>query len=118
MSYKRVILVTGSTDGIGKQTVKDLLGDASNFIIVHGRNAEKCEKTINDIAKSVEEKQRLGFVVGDMCELKQMASMAEDVEKRFPALNTLLCNAGVLNPKREVTKDGIEATLQVCVDIL
>lgn len=43
----------------------------------------------------------------------KVAIIAEEVERRFPELNVLLCNAGVLYPRRLETKDGMESTFQV-----
>ncbi|VDM83028.1 unnamed protein product [Strongylus vulgaris] len=43
----------------------------------------------------------------------QVAHFADQVKSRFPDLNVLLCNAGVLNPRRAETKDGLEMTFQV-----
>lgn len=43
----------------------------------------------------------------------QVAHFADQVKSRFPELNVLLCNAGVLNPRRAETKDGLEMTFQV-----
>lgn len=42
-SFKRTILITGSTDGIGKQTATDLAAHPDNRVIIHGRSEEKCE---------------------------------------------------------------------------
>ncbi|VDM47527.1 unnamed protein product [Toxocara canis] len=39
--------------------------------------------------------------------------MAAEVEARFPNLNVLLCNAGVLLPKRTESRNGLEMTFQV-----
>lgn len=42
INYKRTILITGATDGIGKQTALDLAAHPDNFVIIHGRTEEKC----------------------------------------------------------------------------
>ncbi|VDL78664.1 unnamed protein product [Nippostrongylus brasiliensis] len=44
--------------------------------------------------------------------MKEVAHFADEVKSRFPDLNVLLCNAGVLNPRRAETKDGLEMTFQ------
>ena len=43
----------------------------------------------------------------------QVVELANEVERRFPSLNVLLCNAGVLNQRRLETKDRLEMMFQV-----
>ncbi|CAD6193926.1 unnamed protein product [Caenorhabditis auriculariae] len=111
--YKRTILITGSTDGIGRQTALDLAAHPDNFVVLHGRSAEKCEATREFITRENGNKTNVDYVVADLSVMKEVASMAQEVEQRFPGLNILLCNAGVLNPRRVETADGLELTLQV-----
>ena len=44
----KTILITGSTDGIGKQSAIEL-AQLGSRIIIHGRNAEKCESKAKKI---------------------------------------------------------------------
>jgi NAD(P)-dependent dehydrogenase (short-subunit alcohol dehydrogenase family) len=44
----QVILVTGSTDGIGKQTVYDLAKMGAT-VLLHGCNRERAEVTLQEI---------------------------------------------------------------------
>ncbi|VDN54249.1 unnamed protein product [Dracunculus medinensis] len=114
---KRIILITGSTDGIGRQTALELAAHHTNFVIIHGRNAKKCEAAIDYIIKEnkLENRSNLDYVVADFSDLYEVAKMAEEVEERFPGLNVLLCNAGVLLPKRTESRNGLELTFQVCI---
>ncbi|EJD76593.1 hypothetical protein LOAG_16476 [Loa loa] len=115
-SFKRTILITGSTDGIGRQTALELaVRNKENFVIVHGRNMEKCKATIDYIMREgkLPDKSNLDFVVADFSDLKEVSDLATDVEKRFPRLNVLLCNAGVLLPKRTESRNGLELTFQI-----
>ncbi|OZC07604.1 hypothetical protein X798_05399 [Onchocerca flexuosa] len=113
--FKRTILITGSTDGIGRQTALELaVRNKENFVIVHGRSIEKCEATINYIMREgkLPDKSNLDFVVADFSDLNEVSNLAIEVEKRFPRLNVLLCNAGVLLPKRTESRNGLELTFQ------
>ncbi|VDK76913.1 unnamed protein product [Litomosoides sigmodontis] len=112
-NFKRTILITGSTDGIGRQTALELAKE--NFVIVHGRNIEKCKATIDYIMREgrLTDKSNLDFVAADFSDLKEVSDLAADVEKRFPRLNVLLCNAGVLLPKRTESRNGLELTFQI-----
>ncbi|KAJ1370989.1 hypothetical protein KIN20_032846 [Parelaphostrongylus tenuis] len=112
-SFKRTILITGSTDGIGKQTAIDLATHPDNRVIIHGRSEEKCEATRDYIIKETGNASNVDYIAADFCVMKEVASLADQVKSRFPDLNVLLCNAGVLNPRRSETKDGLEMTFQV-----
>jgi NAD(P)-dependent dehydrogenase (short-subunit alcohol dehydrogenase family) len=73
--YKRTILITGATDGLGKQLAIELaLNTRDNFVIVHGRAQRNCEKTLQEIA--VEQKalapSNVAFVVADFADFKQV----------------------------------------------
>ncbi|VDN07028.1 unnamed protein product [Thelazia callipaeda] len=116
INYKRTILITGSTDGIGRQTALELaVRNKENFVIIHGRSVEKCEATIEYIMREgkLQNKLNLDYVVADFSDLKEVSNLAAEVEKRFPQLNVLLCNAGVLLPKRTESRDGFELTFQI-----
>lgn len=45
------VLVTGSTDGIGRRTAHDLAGRGAS-VVLHGRNAKKGTKTLEEIAQA------------------------------------------------------------------
>jgi len=108
----RTILITGATDGIGKQTALELAKNSSHHIIVHGRNETRCQNTVAEI-KSAIGNSNVDYIVADFSDMNAVKDMAEEVERRFSKLNVLVCNAGVVSPTREVTKDGLELTFQV-----
>jgi NAD(P)-dependent dehydrogenase (short-subunit alcohol dehydrogenase family) len=109
-STKRVALVTGATDGIGRQTALELarLGFA---VIVHGRSAEKAAAAAADIRAAVP-----GAVVDaeafDLASLAAVRAGAERLAAR-PALHVLINNAGIFAHDRSLTADGLESTMAV-----
>ncbi|CAB3397705.1 unnamed protein product [Caenorhabditis bovis] len=111
--YKRTILITGATDGIGRQTALDLAAHPDNFVIIHGRTEQKCILTKETIHKENGDSSNVDYVSANFCSLKEVSAMADEVKRRFPRLNVLLCNTGVLNSRRLETKDGFEATFQI-----
>ncbi|KJH48693.1 oxidoreductase, short chain dehydrogenase/reductase family protein [Dictyocaulus viviparus] len=113
LPFKRTILITGSTDGIGKQTAIDLAAHPDNHVIIHGRSVEKCEITRDHIIKETGNATNIDYIAADLSVMKEVAHFADQVKSRFPDLNVLVCNAGVLNPRRSETKDGLEMTFQV-----
>ena len=49
----------------------------------------------------------------DFASQRSIRAAAEEVLARFPAIHVLVNNAGVVNLKRQVTEDGLEATFAV-----
>lgn len=111
MPIERIILVTGATDGIGRQTALTLARRGAR-VLVHGRTRAKAEAAagaIRELARS----DRAEPVWGDLSSLAEVRALALDVGGRVPRLDVLLNNAGVFLNERTVTRDGLEATFQV-----
>ncbi len=107
----KIIMVTGSTDGIGKQTAIDLAEMGAN-IIVHGRNESKAKQAAENV------KQRSGatnieYVVCDLSSLEQIRKMSEDIHQRFDKIDVLINNAGVYKTERELNEKGFELTFAI-----
>lgn len=81
------ILVTGSASGLGYATAKDLL-DQGHQVILHIRNSQR----LDDIRTLLN--QGADVVTGDLSELSEMCSIAEQVNQLGP-MNTVIHNAGV-----------------------
>ncbi|KRX85346.1 Retinol dehydrogenase 14 [Trichinella sp. T6] len=112
MEYERVILITGSTDGIGRETAKQLAKNPKNMVIVHGRSLARCEDTVKMILAEHQD-AKVEHVVYDFNNMANIPKMVDEIKNRFPKLNTIICNAGVLLPKRTLSEDGLELTFQV-----
>ncbi len=108
---KKIILVTGATDGIGKQTALEL-AKSGHKIIVHGRTKEKAQLSANEIIDRTGNKE-IEFAVADFSSLKEVRRLADEIKERFDALNVLINNAGVYKKKKEITEDGFEATFAI-----
>jgi len=106
----RIILVTGATDGIGKQTAIDLAKQGAH-VIVHGRHPEKVEATRQAVEKAGAAKA--DGVVFDLASFASVRKGAEEITKRVDRLDVLVNNAGVFMNERVLTQDGIETTFQV-----
>lgn len=109
----RTILITGATDGIGRETAHDLAGEG-HTVLIHGRNAEK-------LAARAQALRQAGAVVetfqADLSDLGQVAAMAREVRARQQRLNepldVLVNNAGVYKIADPVTPDGLDARFVV-----
>jgi len=107
----KTVLITGSTDGIGKETALQL-AQLGATVIVHGRNAERCQAACDDIRQATGN-PNVDFVVADLSSQKQVRQLATDVLARTDRLHVLINNAGVILLQRQLTEDGVEMTLAI-----
>ncbi len=104
-------LITGATDGIGKATAL-ALARLDACVILHGRNPDKLAATVQEIRAATDNEQ-VHSVLADFTSLEQVTHMATEVNKRFPRLNVLINNAGLLTDHRQLSSDGFELTFAV-----
>lgn len=106
----KIIIVTGSTDGIGKVTALDLLNQGAKVIFAV-RNKDKAQNIINQIN---DPKQRENAIIMnlDLSRFKSIRSFVDEFKKRFDRLDILVNNAGTLRKDFVLTEDGIEETVQ------
>ena len=104
----RIVLVTGSTDGIGKETARQLAALGAT-VLVHGRNAARCQATQDEIRQATGN-SRVDYFVADLSSQQQVRQLAADISARYDRLHVLINNAGVILLQRQVTEDGLETT--------
>jgi NAD(P)-dependent dehydrogenase (short-subunit alcohol dehydrogenase family) len=112
---RRVTVVTGSTDGMGKQTALELLR-AGQHVVIHGRNRPKVDATLAALREQVpgaEAEGRLDGVSFDLGSLASVRRGAAELVEKVPEVDVLVNNAGLFAQERGVTDDGVELTLAV-----
>ncbi|MBN2045619.1 MAG: SDR family oxidoreductase [Anaerolineales bacterium] len=102
------ILITGATDGIGKQGAKELAAMGANLILV-GRSEERCRQAVDEVA-AFSQNNRVDYLVADLSSMSQVAGLAAAVQARFTYLDVLLNNAGAGFVGRVETVEGFERT--------
>jgi len=107
----KTILVTGSTDGIGRQTALELLR-LGHRVIVHGRSPAKTAAAAEGLrqesgAESVETWS------ADLASLAAIRDAAPALLASHPKLDVLLHNAGIFMNERQLSPDGYELTFAV-----
>jgi NAD(P)-dependent dehydrogenase (short-subunit alcohol dehydrogenase family) len=103
----RVVLITGSTDGLGREVAMELAGPR-NHIIVHGRNRERGQEVVHSIEGAGGTAR---FYQADLGSLEQVRRLADEVSRDYDRLDVLVNNAGIwLSPEqgRQVSADGHE----------
>ena len=104
----KTVLVTGATDGIGKETARRL-AERGARVFIAGRNAEKGAAAVRDIATNTGTDQA-EFLQADLSVQAGVRGLAKAVKQRTNRLDVLVNNAGVIMFHREETRDGIEMT--------
>lgn len=107
---RRICLITGATDGIGKVTAAELARKGYTVVLA-ARNEAKAAAVTREIVASTGNRD-VGYLTADLTSLAQLR-LAETFMARYPRLDVLINNAGVIMPHRVLTRDGYETTFQV-----
>lgn len=102
----KTILITGSTDGIGKLAAIKLAKEGHE-IYLHGRNQEKLEKLIEEV-KEVSNNKKINGFVADFSDLSAVQHLAQKVNKELSKIDVLINNAGVFKSKSRLNQDGLD----------
>jgi len=106
-----LVLVTGATDGIGRETALALARRGAR-IIVHGRDAARLEATRAAVERAGDGRP-VAVVRADLSRLGAVRDLAAELVTRFRRLDALVNNAGVYLKDRVLTEDGFEATFAI-----
>lgn len=107
----KIILVTGSTDGIGLATSR-MLVSMGHHVLLHGRNParlEEAEKTLSVLTGG----GRVESYVADLSLIAHVEALAKAVAEKHAKLDVLINNAGVYNASDPVTHDGLDVRFAV-----
>jgi retinol dehydrogenase-14 len=112
MSLKdKVILITGSTDGIGRHAALEFAASGAT-VLVHGRNEHRGKNVVEEIRKATGN-QNVELLIADFSSMEQVRRLAAEVKQRCSALHVLINNAGIFLNERRLTADGFETTFAV-----
>ncbi len=107
MNDKRV-LITGATDGIGKQAALEIAGMGAAVTLV-GRNEAKTRAVCSEIQKQTGSDQ-IDWLLGDLSSLADVRRIADEFRGRHDRLHVLLNNAGAVFSEYQQSVDGFEMT--------
>lgn len=107
----KVALVTGSTDGLGREVARQLAALGA-FVIVHGRNPERGEEVVRMIRAAGA--GDAVFYRADFGSLAGVRAFADEVLARHDRLDVLINNAAAVSPpERALSSDGHELAFAV-----
>ena len=107
---QRIALVTGSTDGLGREVARRLAAEGMH-VIVHGRNVERGAAVVAEIFAAGKGSAR--FYAADFSSLADVRRLAADITRDYPRLDVLVNNAGVITQERALSADGDEMQFAV-----
>ena len=114
MNLKRkIVLVTGSTDGVGRLVARQL-ADQGTRVLIHGRNGDRGKELVGQIRAA---RGSAVFLPADFSSLNEVRRLADVVPQECDRLNLLINNAGIGSGgsagKRETSQDGYELRFAV-----
>jgi NAD(P)-dependent dehydrogenase (short-subunit alcohol dehydrogenase family) len=104
----KTVLITGATDGIGKETAFRLAEKGARVVIV-GRSRDKGAATVAEL-KARSRNEAIDFLQADLSVRQEVRRIAAAVTALVPRLDVLINNAGAIVFGRQETDDGFERT--------
>src|SRR5260370_15309347 len=110
----KTVLVTGSTDGVGRLVARRL-ADQGARVLIHGRDRTRGERLLKEIRAA--RRGSAAFLPADFSSLAEVRRLADTVRQECDRLDILINNAGIGSGgparKRETSQDGHELRFSV-----
>ncbi len=107
----RTCLITGATNGIGKETAVGLARMGATVVIV-SRTRERGESAVEEIRER-SGNDRVSMLQADLASMEQVRAVARRFLDAHGALHVLINNAGGIFQPRAETPEGFEMTFAV-----
>lgn len=112
---KKVVLVTGSSKGIGKATIIEFASKGYNVVINYNSSKEEADK----LKEYVENKYNIQALAikADISDENEVRNMIEQIINEYGHIDVLVNNAGIAYDRdfEEITIDEFKRTLEVNV---
>ena len=105
---KKTCLITGATDGIGKQTALELAHRDYSLVLV-GRNLEKGDAVVSELIHETGNNS-IRFHYADLSIMKSVQNLVDEIKRTYETIDVLLNNAGAYFSKLKMTNEGFEKT--------
>jgi NAD(P)-dependent dehydrogenase (short-subunit alcohol dehydrogenase family) len=107
----KTILITGATDGIGRQTAMELA--TMNYrVLIHGRNEIRGKETVAEI-RDLAGNPEVFYYNADLTDLTAVERLAHHISSDYDVLDVLINNAGVFENHKHILRNGFEKTFVV-----
>jgi NAD(P)-dependent dehydrogenase (short-subunit alcohol dehydrogenase family) len=110
----KTVLITGSTDGVGRYVAARLAAEGAK-VLIHGRDAKRAEALIDEIKQSGHEPP--AFYQADLASLAEARRLADAVTADHKRLDVFISNAGIGSQNggalRQESADGYELRFAV-----
>ncbi|ARC53321.1 YciK family oxidoreductase [Candidatus Riesia pediculischaeffi] len=95
--FKKNILITGASDGIGKEVAKTYFRHGANLLLI-GKNREKMNLVKRSLIRSKKFSQKIENYIFDLSEKNESKyfKLTQKIRRDFPTLDGLVHNAGIL----------------------
>jgi NAD(P)-dependent dehydrogenase (short-subunit alcohol dehydrogenase family) len=104
-------LVTGGTDGVGKEVARGL-ARAGHQVVLVGRDADKGKRVEREIRETTGNAD-VQFLQADLGLAREANRLADEIASRWPVLHYLVHSAGVVRGRRELTAEGVESNFAI-----
>ncbi|MET0636750.1 MAG: SDR family NAD(P)-dependent oxidoreductase [Chitinophagaceae bacterium] len=107
----KIVLVTGSTSGIGMQVAIELAGRGAT-VLIHARTVIKGSETLEMLRQQLPAAS-FNVFISDFEKQHEIEQMAREIRLAYTRLDILVNNAAVYMERRGLTTDTIETTFAV-----
>jgi glucose 1-dehydrogenase len=98
-NQKRVVVITGSSRGIGKAIAKEFA--KNNYsVLLNARDEKELIETVREIKNEISDPSQVAYLTGDISEEKICISLIEEAINKFGRINVLVNNAGISGPSQ------------------
>ena len=104
-------MLTGATDGIGKQTAF-ALAERGAILLMHGKNSIRGQKIRAQIISKTGN-DRVSYFNANFTSFDEINKFSEDIHKDFSHIDILINNAGVYENDKIILDSGIEKSFMV-----
>ena len=108
---KKTILITGSTDGIGREAALEL-ASMGHRVIMHGKRQQAGQKLADEF-KVKTGNPDIFYYNADLTDLESVKGFTRSIQSNFSQLDVLLNNAGVFMNEKVMLHNGFEMTHMV-----
>jgi len=107
---KKIILITGGSDGIGAATAYQAAGEGYIVCINYRQNQDAADKIMNDIKKDGGEAHTFQ---ADISDEKQVEELFVSIDREVGTITALVNNAGIIEPQKRLTEMSAERLKKV-----